>query len=730
MVLPPRLPRGFVLGDYAIDGWIRDGSMSAIYRAHRITDQRCVAVKLQLPLTTRDPAVGERFEREAEVLWRVRGNAHVVELLDVGMLDDGRRYLVMKWLDGQDFDELLDFLHDHDHPLSVVGACRIARDVALGLGALHEHGVVHLDLEPAHVVVRCVEDGVDDVTLVDFGHAADLRGLGQPADMAQGGALGSIPAYVAPERARGGAPSPACDIYALGVLLFETLSGACLPADGWSPETLPRVDALRHGVPPALAELVCVCMSREIGQRPASARAVATVLEAIIGALEAGASHGHGRPTAMPPQALRTGDTLVGMAMPLAAASHGHGRPTAMPEEELRTGDTLVGMVMPLAGARIMAPARSGCTEATLPPFLRDEPPAQSGDTLVSLVPPPSIDELQLRTTMKLTLAEDEPWPEDTAPTFELEPVRATEPLVDPDDTEVAMKLDPGVWDEPPADPDDTAVLTVVEPAREAEPWWLGLLESSIEELPPTEHDEASTSDREWLAQEKPWWLRWMVAAGVLLALGGTGAWLVQRSEDVDAKATSAVTASTMAASTMGASTMAASAMGAEAKKKGSPAASSREDAQRSTNARAGVETRAATRQPSIASPMQPRREGIERAEADEQAPAVAASKAACADVRAQADAGKRTREWVSVLKATRKRSCWSSRELRVARARLRVTAFAELGELERCVAEGSKSRDHEIAARTALCRKELQGEAEAVEAEVVEAGADVTVDG
>jgi tRNA A-37 threonylcarbamoyl transferase component Bud32 len=644
-LLPTRLPRGFALGDYVVDAWVHDGSTAAIYRAHRIADGRCAAVKLQLPSTVRDTVIGERFEREAEVLWWVRGSAHVVELLDVGMLDDGRRYLVTTWLDGEDLEQQLDVLHDQDQRLTVVRACRIARDLALGLAALHERGVVHLDLQPAHVMVRYVADGVDDVTLVDFGHAADLRGA--LADMARDEALLGIPAYLAPERARGESPSPSCDIYALGVLLFETVSGACLPSDGWSPETLPRVDALRHGVPPALAELVRACMRREVEQRPASARMVALMLDAIIGALEAGASHGYGRASAMPPQALRTGDTLV-------------------------------GMVVPPAGMR-------------------------------ALPAPPSRTEVD---------------PDDTEVGMRLDPVLA-EPPVDPDDTEVAMKLEPAVWYEPSADPDDTAVTMVLEPAANEAP---------------TVPDEVSTANLERFAQEGPWWLRWAVAAAVLLILGGTGAWLVQRGE-TEAKATSAVTASSMAASAVEVRAPMASA----------PVASSHRDEQASTNARTGLESSKAT---------EPQREAVARVEAvvavqeapqapqapdvpaddspevDERARPAAVSRAACEAVRARADAGKQKRQWAWVLEATRKRGCWSSAELRVARARLRVTALAELGELERCVAEGSKSRDREIAARTALCRNELAtrsvdavADDAVVGADAAPAHADVAVD-
>jgi hypothetical protein len=383
----------------------------------------------------------------------------------------------------------------------------------------------------------------------------------------------------------------------------------------------------------------------------------------------------------MPPEALRRGDTLVGMRVPLAGVKRAP--PCPSPQ---RPSATLVGMAVPLAGMRRAPSARSDRTSLPLP-FLRDEPPPQSGDTVVSLVRPPSIDELLIRlqaedtaTTMQLLLpTEGELWPEDTGATFEVEPVWATESPVDPNDTEVAMWLDP-----------DDAVTMVLEPA-EGEPRTLGArvlgLESSIEEAPPASHGEASTSSLERLAQEQPWWLRWAIAAAVLLVLGGTGAWLVQGGEDDEAKATSAVTASSMAASPLSiASKLASRAMEPQ-----------REAVERADAVVAVKPAPQALQAPVDGSPA-----------ADERARAAAAREAACVDARSRADAGKRKREWVSVLAATRRWGCWRSAEHRVVRARLRVMAFAELGEFERCVAEGSKSRDRKVAARTALCRKEL----------------------
>lgn len=351
-----------------------------------------------------------------------------------------------------------------------------------------------------------------------------------------------------------------------------------------------------------------------------------------------------------PPPALRTGDTLVGMMVPRAGVTT---RAPSCPPPD-RPSATLVGMAVPFAG-RGAPPARASRTGASRqPPFLRDEPPPQSGDTVVSLVPPPSIDELLMRlhvegteTTMPLP-----PHAADSGPTLELDPVRATESPVDPADTEVAMWLDP----------DDASVTMVLEPVA-----------ASVEE-----------ESRERRGQEEPWWLRWTIAAAVLLVLGGTGAWLVQGGEAEEAKATIAVTASSMAA------------------RQPSKASTPREPP------RAPLQPAAAVVAMRPASHALPAPVGGSPA-ADERARAAARREAACADARSRAEAGKREREWVAVLEATRRWGCWSSAELRVARARLRVTAFAELGLLERCVAAGSKSRDRKVAARTALCREELE---------------------
>jgi serine/threonine protein kinase len=285
--LPARLPRGFVLGEYVVDGWLRDGGMAAIYRAHRASDEQRVALKLQLPSTAHDEAIGARFDLEAELMWRAGGGAHGVELLDAGVLDDGRRWLMMEWIDGENLEELLDFLRNQDQRLPIDRACRIGHDVLQRLAELHEHGVVHLDLKPANVMVSH-HDGGDMVKLIDLGIAADLwqvvvRACGTEVSAKW---LMGTSAYMPPEQAAGAPCNPSFDLYAWGVLMFEALSGRWLPPDGWSSETLPKLETLRREVPPELAMLVRRCMGGDPRWRPESAEAAARTLVGIMRQLE------------------------------------------------------------------------------------------------------------------------------------------------------------------------------------------------------------------------------------------------------------------------------------------------------------------------------------------------------------------------------------------------------------------------------------------------------------
>lgn len=688
LVLPARLPRGFALGEHVVDGWLRDGGMAAIYRAHRVHDGRRVAVKLQLPSTVRDPSLGERFEREAEVLWRVRGSAHVIGLLDVGMLDDGRRYLVMEWVEGEDLEELLDFLRDQDQQLPVARACRIARDVARGLAALHEHGVVHLDLKPSNVMIGRDASGGDEVVLVDFGIAADLHETGARRAVAPDEALLGTAGYTSPQRARGGAPGPSCDVYALGVLLFEALSGSCVPPDGWSPQTLPRVDALRHGVPPALAELVCLCMRPEASSRPASAKVVAEVLDAIVGALEVS----FGGSSASSGLVARPGGTAV---TPVAGRSTVHRSATraGMQVRLVTAGDTEVGMVAGLVAVDDSPPALPDDIAKGMWAWLpATETTSHAGDTQPAMRAEPVAEATSSHA------GDTEPGLpiEDIEPTYELLPQQ----LEELDDNEPTYELVPMAQ---PRWPEGDAAVA----------GWPG---APLDGVRVDARPEAPAPQLEWLEREPRWWLPWMIAAGVLAVTSVTGAWLATSGTDDETTAVAmrasgaAPTAPTEAPPPPPPTSPANEPIAIDEPAPPQAAEDSLPPTPLPTEPPVADDEAAERAEPVASSKPSPRASTADASERPHRGQALAASEAACAQTRSEADEAKRSRAWDAVLQATAQRRCWTSAELRVARARLRVTAYAELGELERCVEEGARSRDREITARTALCRKKLGG--------------------
>ncbi|MCA9706387.1 MAG: serine/threonine protein kinase, partial [Myxococcales bacterium] len=370
--LPARLPRGFELGDYVVDGWVRDGGMAAIYRAVRAVDGTRVALKLQLPSTAHRPEICARFDREAEAMRRIAGGPNVIELLDADVLEDGRRYFVMEWVAGEDLDELLDFRRNQDQRLSIEQACRIGRAIASGLATVHEHQLVHRDLKPANVMIGEMKDGAEVVKLVDFGIVADLRPGAEGAEAPVDEEIMGTSAYMAPEQVAGEPPEPRIDLFALGVVLYEVLTGSCVPPDGWSPETLPGIETLRRGVPAELVELVRSCMSRDPAQRPDSAAVVAGALAEISLRVMAGEG---GTPSSeeIP---IRTGATEITPRAEVEGAE----------EPVVRTGETEVALthqqVLSISG-RVRAPRqaeRPGSASVDLAGVLESEAPSQPED--------------------------------------------------------------------------------------------------------------------------------------------------------------------------------------------------------------------------------------------------------------------------------------------------------------------------------------------------------------
>jgi hypothetical protein len=249
------------------------GGFAAVFRAHDPFLQRDVAVKVLDPALTTDEAGGAEFLREARIMAGVE-HPHIVPLY-AAEARDGLRFLTMRLLPGESLASRL----EREGPLTPAAAVPIAREVASALAEAHRLGVVHRDIKPENVLL----DASGHAAVTDFGIAAAVG----PTTGATGLASGT-PRYMSPEQALGEAVDGRADVYALGVMLFQLLTGE-LPFTGRSAAEViaahiaaspPTVSARRPDTPAALVALVDRMLAKEPAKRP-TATEVAAVLARI-----------------------------------------------------------------------------------------------------------------------------------------------------------------------------------------------------------------------------------------------------------------------------------------------------------------------------------------------------------------------------------------------------------------------------------------------------------------
>jgi len=209
-------PVGTLLnGRYRLDARIGAGGMSTVFRAFDTVLERQVAIKLMHRDIASDSGQLERFRREARAVARLN-HPHIVQVIDAGEEGDSRHatpYIVFEYVEGE---TLKDRIRRHAG-LPVSEAVAYAIEIARALGAAHERQIVHRDVKPQNVLID--EEGTAKVT--DFGIARSLEEEGLTAD---GRVLGTTD-YVSPEQALGHAVTGQSDLYSLGVVLFEMLTG-------------------------------------------------------------------------------------------------------------------------------------------------------------------------------------------------------------------------------------------------------------------------------------------------------------------------------------------------------------------------------------------------------------------------------------------------------------------------------------------------------------------------
>lgn len=269
-------------GRYRVERLLGSGGMGAVYRAAHVHMRKLVALKVLHREMTYMPEVVARFEREAVAAARIE-HPNVAAATDFGRLEDGTFYLVLEYVEGQSLGSLL----ASTGPLPAERALHITRQIADALGAAHAADIVHRDLKPDNVMLVEREGERDFVKVLDFG-IAKVRLEGKDSQqLTQLGTIFGTPQYMSPEQAAGQVVDARSDLYTLGLILYEMLSGASPFNDDDMIVLLTRQmtappPPLPSDVPPAVRALVERLLAKAPAQRYGSA---AELIAAIDGCL-------------------------------------------------------------------------------------------------------------------------------------------------------------------------------------------------------------------------------------------------------------------------------------------------------------------------------------------------------------------------------------------------------------------------------------------------------------
>lgn len=270
------------MGQYQIVEKIAAGGFGTVYRARHLTMQRDVALKLLLPNLSEDKQFLERFRREAQATAALR-HPHIVEIYDANNVGS-RHFLAMEFLSGGSLQTRLNELREQKKLMPVDEALRAVRQIASALDYAHAKGFVHRDIKPSNILL----DESGRYVLTDFGIVAaqDAR-----TKLTMNAAALGTPEYMAPEQAQGKSPDGRSDIYALGVVLYEMLTGAP-PFTADTPwgvvykhikEPPPPISRLRPELPAAVKSVIDRSLAKDPNARFQTAAQMVAAIDVALG---------------------------------------------------------------------------------------------------------------------------------------------------------------------------------------------------------------------------------------------------------------------------------------------------------------------------------------------------------------------------------------------------------------------------------------------------------------
>ncbi|AKQ66873.1 Serine/threonine protein kinase PrkC, regulator of stationary phase [Myxococcus hansupus] len=271
---------------YRVEALIGEGGMGKVFRARQLSLDKVVVLKVLRHTLLSDERTVARFQREAKAASRLN-HPNSISVLDFGQAEDGALYIAMEYVAGQDLHQIL----SREWPLNEGRVVRIVSQVLSALSDAHGAGVIHRDLKPENIMVEPRRNEPDFVKVLDFGIAKITDSTDDGPALTRAGFVCGTPEYMSPEQARGSQLDHRSDLYAVGVILYQLMTGL-LPFESDSavgfatkhlteeppPPTRRRPDAR---ISPAMERLILRALSKNPADRPASAEAFKAELQAV-----------------------------------------------------------------------------------------------------------------------------------------------------------------------------------------------------------------------------------------------------------------------------------------------------------------------------------------------------------------------------------------------------------------------------------------------------------------
>jgi serine/threonine-protein kinase len=311
-------------GTYFVEVRIGGGGMGDVYRARHVTLDAPIAIKLLKRSLLSDPSLVQRFHREARSASRLR-HPNVISVTDFGETEDGTLYMAMEYVAGKSLAQII----AEEFPFPERRIVHIGQQILSALSEAHANDILHRDLKPENVMLEARRNEPDAVKVLDFGLAKIQLPGTRGATLTQAGLVCGTPGYMSPEQWSGEPLDVRSDLYSVGVILYEMLTGR-LPHEAETPmemvrkhltETIAPPSAYRGqgAVSPDLEALVMRALSAERDGRPASADAMREELLACVVAEPSAASVEPGRRTVVIPQRKSPSPAGAGRSTPARA---------------------------------------------------------------------------------------------------------------------------------------------------------------------------------------------------------------------------------------------------------------------------------------------------------------------------------------------------------------------------------------------------------------------------